>query len=741
VTSKAEEWGLTSMLTPLLDKNGKNVIVGNKPAMKLDIPTFVNVFVPVVMAYVKMRWAKLFNDRDRVPLYKYEPLRQSVSNRLKAQIISSSVERTSVDMGMRATERQAIFQMLLYGICLSFPRESYYREKQRIDGKEKIVKEGLRFTTPHPSRIFYNLAHPTHTFNSDTGADFGGFWQVERFGDIAMNDAYWNRNNITWGKGSGQWPWSPKFSLYSSFFPCHVRFPDLTGWKAQSDLDREKNAFRYDDNYYDAAVNIVPVFHKIVPKDWGLYDYEYPVWHRFVYAGDGTVIHCEPLAYCPITAYLYDYDANRSRNASLGLEVIPWQDELGNLLSQYLLSVRKNLTRVVFWNSDILAAEEVREVKNQGEKLYQELRFIEFSGKKMQWGQDSVQQAFFPVQFNPVNTQEIMVSIGTVLNMMERALGFSSQELAASASHEQSATEVKVVGAATSNKLQFTASFIDDAWWSRKRQLYDALMAYGSDQIFAEVADLNDADAAALKDMGFKIEDGEKGDTHVGVSGPKKNIELTAFASERDGVDRIEDAKIAAAMIQVFQSILANPVIMQEAGVKQIFDLFNQILPYTGFPKEFKLRFDKALKPEQNAQMGADQLKQFAQQTMEGAQKAGAEAAQKVVGDEMAKLGDVVKTQVMQPIAAQMQKVQQDTEAVVQKIAQKDQQQDAALTAFAQQIQKIEQAVGMLVQAAQAPPPVPPGMMPPGGPPPEAIIGGPPVGGPPAVGAPPPGMV
>lgn len=725
IHSKAQEWGLTSMLTPLLDKEGKQVMMGNVPAMKLDLPTFTTVLVPLCMAYLKMRWAKIFNDRDRTPLYKYEPLRASESNRLKAQIITSVVDRMTVEMGMRAVERQSIFQMLLYGICLGFPTESYYREKQMVGGKETVVKEGVRFTTPHPSRIGYDLTHPTYTFNSDTGADCAWFWELQRYGDIAMNKDLWNVENITWGKGSGQWPWSDNFRLFTSFYPCTMKFPDLSGWQAKSELDRETNAFRWTAADYDSAVNVVVLFHKVVPKDWGLYDYKYPVWHRFVYGGDGTVLYCEPLAYSPIVAHLYDYDSNRSRNASLGLEVIPWQDELGNLLSQYLLSVRKNLTRVVFWNTDILSSDEVREVKNSGEKLYQELRFIPFSGKKMGWTQESVANAFYPVSFPTVNTQEIMQSISTMLTMMERALGFSSQELAAAASHEQSAREITVIGTATSNKLRFTDGFVDEAWWARKRLLYDAFMAYADDQVVAEVADLNDADREMLKELGFEIE--EDGKTHVGVKGAKDKISITSFSSARDGIDRLEDAKIAASMIQVFQSILSNPAIVQAAGLEQIFQLFNQVLPYTGFPKEFKLRYDKKMGQEQNAGIAQDQLKQFAQQTMQAAQKAGAESAQQVVQEQMKELGSAVSEKLIKPMAekqaateqAAAQAIQQ-LQATDQALAQKGMQVEQAVGTLAQKFQQLEQAVMMIVgQATGGPPTGPPGPPPgPPGPPP-----------------------
>src|SRR5262245_28521424 len=55
-------WGLGQMLTPVKTEDGK-LVVGpdNQPIMELDVPIFDTVYVPLVMSYRTMRWAKLFN--------------------------------------------------------------------------------------------------------------------------------------------------------------------------------------------------------------------------------------------------------------------------------------------------------------------------------------------------------------------------------------------------------------------------------------------------------------------------------------------------------------------------------------------------------------------------------------------------------------------------------------------------------------------------------------------------------
>lgn len=72
VMDAMKTWGishqLNGMLSPLTDSDGnaKRDSQGRE-LMKLDLPTFFNIFVPLVAAYVKIRWSKLFGDRDIYP--------------------------------------------------------------------------------------------------------------------------------------------------------------------------------------------------------------------------------------------------------------------------------------------------------------------------------------------------------------------------------------------------------------------------------------------------------------------------------------------------------------------------------------------------------------------------------------------------------------------------------------------------------------------------------------------------
>lgn len=668
VLSAIKQWHLDEMLCPVIEKGCPKLDSAGNPIMKLDVPCFTNIFVPVVLAYTNKMWAKLHMERDLNPLYKYDPVTYTLNNKIKCGIVTDRVQRMVTDMGIREVERQSILQTLQYSISLSFPMEDWYKETQLFgkDAKKKVVREGLRYVLPHARRMFFDMTHRVSTFNSDNGCEWGGYWDIIRFRDI-MKDAYWNTEVVDASYGAYGWMGSAGWKLYHELFPCQMKFPDCASGGVRSGDDRINRAIErercYGNNFKNNAVVVVPFFQKLVPSEWGMYDYDYPVWHRMLFAAEDTVLTVEPLAYSPIVASLYDYDENRAFNTSLALKLLPWQDHLWNYLTQYLLSVKQNLTKAVFWNADLLKQEDINRLQNLGEKMFRSLQFIPFSKREFGFQQQTEREAFFPVNFPVMNTQEIGAAISLMISIMERMLGFSSQEVGAAASHEQSAAEVGIIASNQGVSLQFTGSFIDAARSARKRQLYDAMIAYSDDEIFAGIAEMNDVTRKALEEMGFKVEEEESGDMQAGVRGSKKALILDGFASDRDGSNRMVDSKIATTMIQTFQIMFQSPDVVAAAGVKQLIDMFNQILYYAGAPRDFKLRFqEKIVDPQQQAQ---EQQKQ-----LEALQKMMAETAQAIVGKEMGEMGKVIKDEVVAPLTQGLEKVGQSLAPLQQGLEQ-----------------------------------------------------------------------
>jgi hypothetical protein len=716
---------LREMLVPAMDETG--AVVKDKdgnPVMRLDVPVFVQVFLPLVSAYIGARWARLWGQRDQYPLFKYEPVRLTRLNQVRCAIINSLIERMSTDMGYRDDLRSAIQQMLKYGKCILMPQEAYYVEEQ-IDreGDVKRVREGVRFEIAHPGRAFIDKAHRATAANYNTGPTYGGYWTVKRWGEVNDDDTLWNMDRVNYGYSDDM---ISMWSKWRIFEPCALKFPTATSGIPQDRLD---DAFRYNEANEDDGVTLVAFFHRIIPNDFGLYDYEYPVWHRFLFAGPNTVVHVEPVPYNPLVAFLYDHDVNSAATRSLALELMPFQDQLSNLLSQYLLSVRNNLERIVFWNSDIIERDYIERIRSYGERRITGTTYIPFSRREMVFAQQDKRDAFETYQFPPQNTQELSAAMSALMGMADRFVGFTAQETGGAASHEQSAHEVKVSDLYATSKQKLTSSFVGSAIQNMKVLVYEAKMQYGEDEVSAEI-DIDGIEPEQLKEvvkeLGYKVENKEDGRLKLEVSGEKTPLEMDAFASEREGEDRMQDAKISAAMIQTFSSMFANPALVQEVGVPQLVSMFNDILHYAGVPLDFRLRIKE--QPEKNGQPDPEQIKQ---QLAAMAQLVDAKLGQfsKEIIAPMAQQTQAGVQQVAQGVAAVGQKLMQLAQ-MSQAGAQKDQQQDAALMKIIEQIQKLAATNALLLAPATpggpaqgvGPPPPRPGVL---GPPPSA--GGQPV--------------
>lgn len=647
--------GLTDMLTPIFDKETKRPLLGpdGKQMQKLNIPVFWQVYVPLVQAYVKARAAKLFDTRYKHPLYKYTPAAASPKNRARCEIITSRVQRMAEEMGYVAEERQCIFQMLMHGQCVSFPLEPWYQERQMrfVEGggmEEYVLREGIRWTTPHPTRMYIDGAHRPQTLNTDTGVQYMLYWDVVRYMDV-LNAGLWvdDDHGSQVVPGALDWLDWPAHTVYRQLYPCTVTMPSsLWAENRVSAVDRQNDQFRYTQDVADQGMTLVNMFAKLVPSEWDLFEYDYPVWFRFVQALETSVIKVEPLAYTPAVIYQYDADQNRYRTPGLAYELIPFQDQLGNILSQMLISLRRNLANVVFYDQNNTKPEVVELIRNLGSQLYLGLNLVPVDRvENAMAGVRADTDLFQPMTFPNVALSDSMAAISTVLNLLERSLGFSAQEVGAAATHEQSATEVKIADQHVSTRLTLTSSFVDDAVMARKRILYDGFMAYGSDEVVEEVGELNGVTRAAMQQLGFEVDsDGSDGAT---VIGPKSALVLTSFASNREGVLSSSDAQMAREMIQMIQMLASNPATAQMVGAETIMKWMKRVMEYAGLEGELAL-------PEM-AGAAADGFEQ---------------RVDKATAPQMEQLGQALRTGLIDPMKADMQTLAQQIQMVAQVLGQ-----------------------------------------------------------------------
>lgn len=690
--SIVHQWGLHEMLTPMRDVRGNmldrfgnpiNKDNAGSPGFKLSIPTFINVLIPLVASYVNIRHAKLAGDRDQYPLLKYDPLRLNHEDIALCRVITSRMQRMATDMGYRKVVNQSILHALKYSACFNFPLESYHMEKQHIKGAVKVVKEGVRWFRPHWTKVFFDTAHPLHTLNSDTGVEYAGYWSLVRYGEVARNKSYWNRDKIGL-KRKGTWRGDRLYEYYTNAYPCAMKFPTFT---SGSENDREESAFLYTTkDHEDKGVDLTVLFHKLVPKDWGLGDYEYPVWMRFVYAGDRTVIFAEPMGYCPAHVYLYDYDENRDRNSSLALELIPFQDQLSNLLSQYIVTVKKNLINITAVNEDIVDKDFFDRMRNGAENALRGHEFLRYSERSLRKQQGDVATAFQPLPIQKQDTNQIIGLLQTVINLAERVLGFTSQEVGGQATHQQSATETQIIATNTSVRLAHTASGMDDAIHALKKSIYGAFLNYGSDEVTAQVADLHPKGKESLEKAGFKVEEGAN--STAGVVGTKGALLVEEFSSERDGSNRINESQAAQVMLTLIDRLMV-PQFTQMIGIKPMLTMLQDFANLSGIPGDFVSKIKAEVSAENPEGKTAD--------------PALIEQVRQLILSELAPFSDQIAKSIIAPMQQQGQQIAATTQALSQ-VANAQQQDAAAIQQTQQMLGALAQAFDQFVTAQAAPP-------------------------------------
>lgn len=650
----------------------------------LNPQIFHEVLIPVTRAYVSVRLAKIFNDRNLTPLFKYEPQRMTEVNRARCEIITDLVQRMAVQFGYAENLKQSILNALLYSECMEFPVEAWYSETQEgEDGKQFTLREGVRYVSPHITRTFRDLQHPAFTLNTDTGCKFAGYWSIMRAGDVVDNPIYWNTKTIGYDRTN----WLDKEGSYRNYFeqayPCVMELPTYTDPKKET--SREKIANLYTASDHDKALFVTHVFMKLKPVDYGIGTYKHNVWFRFIVGAADTILYAEPLSYRPVNYTGYDTDQNRAKNVSLALEILPFQDMLGNLLTQIVLTIKRNLANIQFYDTNVVDKQQAELLQIRSQWQYQNMNMIGFDSIKAARKGANPDRAFHEVKFQYADTNSMTQTIGTVISILERLLVISPQEIGAAASHQQSKAEVLVTNTNSTNRVTFTATYVDEAIDAKKQQLYDAAMAYMDDDIVSEVSSDVENLKSVLGELGFDFDEKkDRAGKKFVVRGKKsKLVSLERFASTKDGPDRGNDMQTAQALSLAVQSVSQNQLLGPIIDPESLLEVLTQATRLAGAPDDFRLKLRKDGGAAQQLAQMMEQVKAMIEQTVAANMKPAAEA-----------------------IAEQEGKIEQT-------------QQNLA------QIAKLVEQIQGVIAAANAAPPLPPQAMPPQPPIPQPINGTP----------------
>ena len=616
----------------------------------IDLPKFFETNINLVRSLITRRLSAQANKYNNLyPFFKYDSRSTTPTARLKGDVLSQRMDIMADQYDYRHFQTQCIRDMMLYGHSVAFPRASWEREVQwqkknlaeefvgeELEKEARVVKEGLAWVNPHPSRVFWDINHPLNSLNSDTGAEYVGYWEVLKYKDVAHNPAFFNRSAVSYtdfttgmfGSNNAYW------SQYYSTIVAPPALNDLTSFN-----DRRNQIGVYNSEYDDASIFVTEFYWKIIPKEYGIGEYPYPVWVHFKVAS-------EIMPSSPAAVYSFNENDNRLVNISIAHELMGFQDQLTNLFSQLLETAKADLFAVAVLNSDIFPddaegqklAEEFRATM-RGENFYATTHVLETSFSRLrELGIDTNADNVFKVVRSGPNTniQAIFSAIVQVMSMAERLLALSPQEQGQPSPRETSATEIQVIANTTESVYGFISDAIDEGRAAAKRICYESLIACGSNQIHLPV--LNRYPAAVVEAAGFKV--AEAGDMfdpqserRYTVIGAKANLIHDYVFNSRDGSERSSNMAAANILTQMLP-VLQNPQLLQALTKEKYFEILNAIFRNSGAGVDLNLQLqpgeDNSLAPQEqqdamangqqnNADMGAmmQELIQVVQQNAE----------------------------------------------------------------------------------------------------------------------------
>ena len=616
---------------------GKTYVKKNEKGdpIGINLPKFCETRINLVRSIITRRLAAQSNKYSNLfPFFKYESRSTGMVGRIRADAISQRMDIMADQYDYRHFQTQVTRDIFLYGHAVAFPRSSWEREVQwekkpiavefksesgKIPKQARVVKEGLSWVNPHPSRLIWDNNYPLSSLNTDSGCEWVGFWDVTRWSAIRLNADYFNREAVSFSADT-----AALFSQYASYFNQYnytIKPPEIQA-DATVDNDRKLNVGLYTGEMNDSSVFITELFVKVIPTQWRMGGYPYPIWIHLKVAGDSTVVFAEIMPSAPAAVFSLNEHDGRLTNISIAHELMGFQDQLTNLFSQLLEVTKADLFSVGIINTDIFNdSEEGKEVLKtfrqvmSGQNYYASMTVLEASFAKM--AQLGISMSFdnvFKVVRSTPNTAitQIFGAIAQVVAMAERLLALSPQEQGQPAPREISATETNLIAGTTESVYSFISDAIDEGRAAQKRICYESLVFAGSDTVNTPV--LTRYPTEAVTRAGFKVvdEDSDSEQTSLNITGPKNALIHDYIFTARDGGERASNSQQATVLVQLLQAIgtlqpEVQKAILSAMGKAKLLDIINEIFRKSDTGQELKLEVkpgdDDSLLMEDNEQV------------------------------------------------------------------------------------------------------------------------------------------
>ena len=580
----------------------------------IDLPKFFDVPINLVRSIITRRHAAQVNKYSNFwPHFKYESRSTSLVGKLRGDVMSQVSDIIADAYDYKHHEAQVVRDMFLYAHSIDFIRAAWECEKQervkptpeglevpedQIQTEVVITKEGLGWVNPHPSRTFWDNAHPLSSLNSDTGCEWVGYWDVWRYKEVRDNTAFFNRDGIRYTTAV-----TSIFDTYNQYFNQYFTYINAPRSNSSEDLtsanDRANNIGIYTANDGDTSILVSVFFWKLVPKDWGIGDYPHPVWIRFITASDSSIVYAEICPSSPCAVASYNEHDNRQISISMAHELLSFQDQLTNLESYLLLVMQANNIRILVVNNDVAEPHHVKAFREQlkGTGAYTGTTVLEVSASKLQELGLSPDSVVKFVETKSTALDVIFRAIAQLLSMVERMMALSPQEQGQPAPREISATESNLIAGTTESVYGYISDAVDEYRAARKRILYESYIARGNQEFRVPV--INRYSRTVIAAAGFEVAEGEYDHTNranrtnepqrVTVIGTKEALEHDYIFTSRDGAERPVNTQSAAVLVQLLQSVIGIPGVLNAIGPERLFEMVNEVFRQSGAGSDLRL--------------------------------------------------------------------------------------------------------------------------------------------------------
>lgn len=319
----------------------------------------------------------------REPIFQYDgnSPEDTIGAILMTKVVEAHCKRFKVGLALHTAFKDSI----AYGVGACFP---LWKQKWGYRTRSSYGMDGQLEKTSEPALLFEGnslenvdpyqlLLDPNYGIQSIQDAEFVGFVRRTNYYNLLPEDGKGAVFNVRYLKGKD----------------CTSRY-----WGSQRDQNAQTTTVG--DTSVLRPVDVVYLYINIIPKDWGLGDYEEPEKWLFAIAADKYIIQAQPLDLdhnmFPVAVCAPTFDGYSSAPLSR-LELLSGMQELLDwLLNSHVANVRKTINDMIIYDPYMLNTADLTDPKPG--KLVR--------ARRAAWGKDirgSIQQ----LQINDVTRQHI----------------------------------------------------------------------------------------------------------------------------------------------------------------------------------------------------------------------------------------------------------------------------------------------------------------------------------------------